>query len=99
MAPYGCARYASSGANGWLRTILTVIGSMISTLWIAFRFPVSDAPVFGFSMRSNENFTSVAVNGSPLWNFTFGRRWNTICVLPTMPQRTARSGMIAPLCP
>ena len=99
IAPYGWARYARSGANGSLSTILTVMGSITSTRWTPFRFPRSDAPVFGSRMRSSENLTSAAVSGSPLWNFTPDRRWNTICVCPTIPHRSARAGSIAAPCP
>ena len=44
--------------------------------WTASSHDRHPDPVFGSSTRSMLYFTSSAVSGWPLWNFTFGRRWN-----------------------
>ena len=63
---------AISGENGALSSSRTVSGSTTSTLSIC----DSSALRLESSMvmcRSSVNFTASASNGSPSWNFTFGR--------------------------
>jgi len=58
------------GSFRWKRTRP---GSTICTSRTRSCRSLAAAPLY----RSNENFTSSAVTGSPLWNFTFFRRTNS----------------------
>ena len=67
------ARSSRKGASGFFRVIFTVKGSTTATLWTTENSRDRVAAVFGSRMRSMLNFTSSAVRGLPLWNFTLRR--------------------------
>ncbi|MNT58912.1 hypothetical protein D3C72_1963790 [compost metagenome] len=96
MAASGRASTPSSVASGDGFSTLTVVGSMTVTV-APNRLDRSVAPVAGSRIRSSENLTSSAVTGVPSWNFTSGRRWNTMLRASGCSHRWARRGTTAPV--
>ena len=74
MAAFGPDSTGNQSPKGSFRTVFTVIGSMTTT---SFRGSIIQPGLpLRFLSRVRLNFTSSAVNGFPLANFTFGRSLN-----------------------
>ena len=82
-----------SSGSGYLVSILTLSGSMTLTCLIERVKSASDAGELGtLGARSNDATTSLAVNGEPSENCTFGRSWNSQVVSPTRRHAVASAG-------
>ena len=68
------AGMAGSGTLVWKRTVK---GSTISTASMVANQPFWGDLKSARLMRSKENFTAFASNGSPLWNLTFCRSFTS----------------------
>src|SRR6266850_5189727 len=91
---------SSRSGNGLSVTICTVSASTMRTSLIARMLPYWGDFFFslpGSSTRSKENFTSSAVSGSPLWNFTPLRSLNSHCVSLRGFQEVASDGSYSSL--
>src|SRR5688572_10776597 len=66
-------KYAMKSGHGSLRTMRTRPASTTCTSRTRSLSVFAPEPLY----RSNENFTSAAVTGSPLWNFAFFRMTNS----------------------
>ena len=87
-------RLLSSGGNGVFVTSSTVWGSTTRALSVGPRYAFCKVPLFA-SARSTVNFTSSAVSGSPLWNFTPRRMWKRHVFGFGLSQRSASIGLSA----
>ena len=60
--------------SSWEFRMTSVCSSTATTREIAANLRLSLLTLFSAIARSNENFTELALKGSPLWNFTPLRR-------------------------